>query len=251
LKVERGGDRQCALDRDRHTASLVQRPRGQIEQVNQRLSPPLQLSRSAPYSVNDRLANAHRTPTMRYSSTHKQQTRARLLDSSRVVAKKGGFDATGVDAFMSAIGLTGGAFYSHFGSKAELFAAMIERELDLSTEMLAGSADSPPDHVAKRLRSYLSSAHAASPGTGCVLPALGAEIARASPEIKAGVERSLKGLQRSWADRLGDSDAGWALISQCVGAILLARVVESKHTRAEILAASRRFLDKALQTPRD
>lgn len=58
---------------------------------------------------------------MRYSSTHKQETRQKLLDSSRAIAKKGGFDSTGVDALMSAIGLTGGAFYSHFRSKADLF----------------------------------------------------------------------------------------------------------------------------------
>lgn len=186
---------------------------------------------------------------MRYPSTRKQETRAKLLDSSRAITKKAGFDATGVDKLMAAIGLTGGAFYAHFGSKAELFAAMIERELDLSTEMLAGNEDSPPDHVAKRLRSYLSSAHAADPETGCVLPSLGPEIARASPEIKATVERSLKRTQRSWSDRLGDADAGWALIAQCVGAIMLARVVDSDRTRKEILASSRRFLDKALQAP--
>lgn len=57
---------------------------------------------------------------MRYSSTHKQETRQKLLDSSRAIAKKGGFDSTGVDALMSAIELTGGAFYSHFRSKADL-----------------------------------------------------------------------------------------------------------------------------------
>lgn len=185
---------------------------------------------------------------MRYSNTHKEETREKLLDSSRAIAKKGGFDSTGVDALMAAIGLTGGAFYSHFGSKNELFAALVERELDLSTEMLAGDENSPPDHVAKRLRSYLSSYHAAHPDEGCVLPALGPEIARASPQVKATVERALKRLQRSWADRLdGDNDAGWALIAQCVGALLLSRVVETERTRQEILASSRRFLEKSVQ----
>jgi TetR/AcrR family transcriptional regulator, transcriptional repressor for nem operon len=61
---------------------------------------------------------------MRYSPTHKQETRNKLLDSSRAIAKKGGFDTTGVDALMSAIGLTGGAFSSHYASKGDLFAEM-------------------------------------------------------------------------------------------------------------------------------
>ena len=184
---------------------------------------------------------------MRYSATHKQETREKLLNSSRAIAKKEGFDSTGVDTFMSSIGLTGGAFYSHFGSKEELFAAMIERELDLSTEMLAGDESAPQDLVAKRIKSYLSSYHASHPEEGCVLPTLGPEIARASPQVKARVERSLKRLHDAWAERLADNDAAWALIAQCVGALVVARAVESERTRQEILASSRRFLEKAQQ----
>ena len=54
---------------------------------------------------------------MRYSAEHKQQTREKLLHSSGALAKAGGFATTGVDGLMKAIGLTGGAFYSHFPSK--------------------------------------------------------------------------------------------------------------------------------------
>lgn len=110
--------------------------------------------------------------------------------------------------------------------------------------MLAGDQDSPPDHVAKRLRSYLSSSHALHPETGCVLPALGAEIARAGPEVRTVVEEGLKRLQKSWSSRIGDPDAAWALLAQCVGALVLSRAVESERTRKEILASSRRFIDQ-------
>lgn len=182
---------------------------------------------------------------MRYSATHKQETRKKLLDSSRAIAKKGGFDATGIDALMSAIGLTGGAFYSHFASKGELFATLVEREIENSSEMLAGTSDSPPDHVAKCLRGYLSTHHALHPESGCALTTLGPEIARSSPQVRARVEKSLKKLQRAWADRLGgDTDKAWGLLAQCVGAIVMARVVETERTRQEILASSRRVVEK-------
>lgn len=182
---------------------------------------------------------------MRYATNHKQETREKLLASSRAIAKKGGFTSTGVDALMSAIGLTGGAFYSHFGSKGELFAAIVEREMDNSSDMLAGTEDSPPDHVTKCLRSYLSSAHALHPETGCVLPALGAEISRSEPPVRAVVERSLKRLHKSWSGRLdNDGDAAWAVMAQCIGAIVMARVVESERTRQEILASTRRSIEK-------
>jgi TetR/AcrR family transcriptional repressor of nem operon len=188
---------------------------------------------------------------MRYSPTHKQETREKLLNSSRGLAKKEGFGGTGVDAFMKSVGLTGGAFYTHFDSKMDLFAELIERELQLSTDMLAGDNSSPPDHVARKLRDYLSSYHATHPETGCVLPTLGPEIARASPEIKARVERALKQLRDRWAERMADDDAGWALLAQCVGALVLARAVASDRTRREILGASRRFLDRAQPAPQE
>ena len=182
---------------------------------------------------------------MRYSSTHKQDTRDKLLDSSRAIAKKGGFDSTGIDALMAAIGLTGGAFYSHFKSKGDLFGAIVEREMDNSTAMLAGDDASAPDHVAKCLRSYLSTNHALHPESGCALTTLGPEIARAPPAVRATVERSLKKLQRGWSERLdGDRDKAWALLAQCVGAIVMARAVESETTRQEILASCRRFVEK-------
>jgi AcrR family transcriptional regulator len=182
---------------------------------------------------------------MRYAPNHKEETREKLLESSRAIAKKGGFSSTGVDALMSAIGLTGGAFYSHFGSKGELFAALIEREMENSAEMLAGTPDSPPDHVARCLKGYLSSAHALHPETGCALPALGAEIARSDPAVRAAVERGLKKLHKAWSQRLdGDDDAAWAVMAQCVGALLMARVVENDRTRQDILNSTRRDIER-------
>ncbi len=181
---------------------------------------------------------------MRYSATHKQETRARLLAASRAVAKRGGFESTGVDALMSSIGLTGGAFYSHFPSKQALFEELVRLELENSAQMLAGDESSSADHVARHLRSYLSSAHAASPETGCALPTLGPEIARADPKVRKSVEKSLKKTQQSWSQRLDDPDAAWSLIAQCVGALVLARSVDSDKTRKEILAACRRDIGK-------
>jgi AcrR family transcriptional regulator len=181
---------------------------------------------------------------MRYPVSHKEETRKKLLASARSIAKKGGFGTTGVDELMGSIGLTGGAFYGHFRSKEALFGELVLEEIANSAEMLAGDESSPPDHVTQRLRSYLSSYHAAHPETGCVLPALGPEIARADPEVKATVEQGLKQLQKSWAGRIGNPDAAWALIAQCVGALVLARCVDSERTRKDILASSRRFIDE-------
>src|ERR1700741_1590099 len=134
---------------------------------------------------------------MRYPKTHKQETRQKLVANARAIAKRGGFGQTGVDAMMSSIGLTGGAFYGHFPTKEALFGALVEEELLNSSRMLAGDDGSSPDHVAKCLRSYLSSSHASNPEDGCVLPTLGAEIARAGPEVRETVERGIRQIQEN------------------------------------------------------
>lgn len=59
--------------------------------------------------------------------------------------------------------------------------------------------------------------------------------------MEAALKRAPKELNCA---RTGDPDAAWALIAQCVGALVLARAVESRHLKK--CAASRRFLDKAL-----
>jgi AcrR family transcriptional regulator len=182
---------------------------------------------------------------MRYPKSHKEETRKRLVDSASSIAKRGGFDATGVDALMQSIGMSGGAFYNHFPNKEALLQAVIEAQIQNSTEMLAGGPDSPPDHVARSLRRYLSNAHVQHPESGCVLPALGAEIARASEPVRQAVENGLTRTHQSWAERIDDSDAAWALLAQCVGALVLARAVQSPKVRKDILSSSRRFIDKA------
>ena len=58
-------------------------------------------------------------------------------------------------------------------------------------------------------RNDLSTFHVLHPEEGCVLPALGGEIARAEPEVRLAVEKGLKQIQKAWADRLGSPDAAW------------------------------------------
>ncbi|ERO64741.1 hypothetical protein P308_21965 [Pseudomonas piscis] len=125
---------------------------------------------------------------MRYSAGHKQETRERLLQSSSVQAKDEGFSTVGVDALMKAIGLSGGAFYSHFASKDELFGSIVERELRQSLERLAGNGQHDREKLRRCLKQYLSMAHVQQPGAGCALPALGAEISRGPEEVRQRAE---------------------------------------------------------------
>jgi AcrR family transcriptional regulator len=183
---------------------------------------------------------------MRYSAEHKAQTREKLLLSSGALAKHGGFANTGVDGLMKAVGLTGGAFYSHFPSKDALFSAIVERELSRSLHMLGEKAEGGRDKLQRCLDRYLSMAHVEQPDSGCAIPALGAEIARADVAVREQAEHWLVRLQQAWARVLDDDGLAWAILSQCVGAMLLARMLATPERQEQVLSASKSFLAEVL-----
>ncbi|WP_095197433.1 TetR/AcrR family transcriptional regulator [Pseudomonas sp. Irchel 3A7] len=173
---------------------------------------------------------------MRYSANHKLETREKLLQSSAVSAKKAGFSTVGVDGLMKAIGLSGGAFYSHFSSKDELFASIVERELRQSLERLG--ADQDRDKLERCLKHYLSMSHVDHPETGCALPALGAEIARSDVMIRQQAEHWICRLQESWAQVLESDSLAWAILSQCIGALVVARMLATPELQRKVLKSS-------------
>lgn len=182
---------------------------------------------------------------MRYSADHKAQIKEKLIASSAALAKQGGFVATGVDGLMKAVGLSGGAFYGHFPSKEALFQAILARELDASLGKLAGAgAEFDLPQLQKRISQYLSLRHVQQPDAGCVLPALGAEIARADCTVRQQVEPWLAELQRVWGQVLQDEQLALVVLSQCVGALMLARMLADPQRQEEVLLASRLWLSK-------
>jgi len=120
-----------------------------------------------------------------------------------------------------------------------------------SSEMLAGGQNASGEQLEQCLRNYLSTFHVLHPEEGCVLPALGGEIARAEPEVRVAVEKGLKRIQKAWADRLGSPDAAWAVIAQCVGALILSRVVEKERTRKEDHRLDPQAIEKSYFTPEE
>jgi AcrR family transcriptional regulator len=185
---------------------------------------------------------------MRYSASHKLETRQRLLESSAVSAKKSGFSTVGVDGLMKAIGLSGGAFYSHFSSKDELFASIVERELGQSLTRLGEGRDR--DKLERCLKQYLSMSHVENPETGCALPALGAEIARSDLMVRQQAEHWICRLQERWAGVLQSDSLAWAILSQCIGALVVARMLASPDIQRTVLKSSYEEIGRQIASPR-
>ncbi len=186
---------------------------------------------------------------MRYKPEYKQQKRQELLTISGQIAKKDGFAATGVDGFMKAAGVTSGAFYSHFSSKQELLKALIEHELQHSFDMWQSNPHhNAADWINFELDRYLTPSHLEHPEQGCVLPTLATEVARADDTIKQTYEKELLRGHALFSQHLGSEELAWAIMSQLVGAILIARAAADPHLQKTILDANKMMIRQYLES---
>ena len=183
---------------------------------------------------------------MRYTAEHKKKTRARLLAVGGSVAKKNGFGSTGVDGLMAAVGLTSGAFYAHFRSKAELLDAIVDQELGSSIEWFANK---DPEQLLQALRGYLSLGHVTHPERGCPLPSLSAEVARADEQTRQTFERRLQELVAALQHHVADAQTAWAIVAQVSGAVMLARAMASEEARQQLLDGVLRQVQQQLVKP--
>src|SRR3982751_2637434 len=113
---------------------------------------------------------------MRYDKGHKDASRQRIMEVAGQRFRCDGIAATGLAAIMSDAGLTNGAFYPHFKSKADLVresvaAAMEDQSQQLQQMIAEGGWEAA-------IAAYLSPEHRDNPQIGCTLSALLPELAR-------------------------------------------------------------------------
>jgi TetR/AcrR family transcriptional regulator, transcriptional repressor for nem operon len=72
----------------------------------------------------------------RMTTRNPTETRTRIMDSAESLVLDHGFAGTSVDAVIAGAGVTKGAFFHHFASKAELGYALVERYAGRDAEHL-------------------------------------------------------------------------------------------------------------------
>ncbi|HEV2387718.1 MAG TPA: TetR/AcrR family transcriptional regulator, partial [Candidatus Acidoferrales bacterium] len=127
---------------------------------------------------------------MRYSPEHKAQNHERILSIAARSFREHGGDSSGIGTVMKKAGLTKGGFYRHFKSKDDLFVEAVARAFEEMGSGIREAAKSAPEGQALRaiIERYLSASHANSPGMGCVLAALGPELARKPLSVRKRIE---------------------------------------------------------------
>lgn len=177
---------------------------------------------------------------MRYPANYKEQARAKLVDASGRYAKQHGFNSSGMADLAAAAGVTTGSLYKHFKGKSELFVSLIKIELQRTADMYGAIDAADPTQVSRALGGYLSLSHVQHPDLGCPLPSLTPEIGRSDSEVKLAFEQGVQAIHANLNAITGDADTAWVVMAQNVGAVMLARAMQSEELQKELLKAVRR-----------
>ena len=180
---------------------------------------------------------------MRVSKQAAAENRQRILTAAARLFREHGIDGAGVDAITAAAGLTHGAFYSQFKSKEAVVAESLRLSLDESRQLLPrdASGDDKSDALALVIDSYLSRRHRDLPGEGCVVAAVGSDIARQPKKVRhvftKTLEENLEVLAKLFPATTATrrSDEAIRNFSAMVGAIILARAVDDEGLSRRIL----------------
>ena len=187
--------------------------------------------------------------------THKERTRARILEEAAREMRLSGTDGIGVTPLMKRVGLTQGGFYAHFASRDDLVAHAIDRMFEDSRALIGRYLDGkePAEGLTLLIDNYLSDRARLAPERTCPIPSLSSEAARLPDAARARFAAGVARFQRAIADRLdalGKPDPqalAASIMAEMVGAMTLARALEIEGDESAILAASRERLKARLE----
>jgi TetR/AcrR family transcriptional repressor of nem operon len=190
---------------------------------------------------------------MRYSAEHKAQNHEKILSIAARSFREHGGDSSGIGTVMKKVGLTKGGFYRHFENKDDLFVEAVARAFDEMGRGMLEVARLAPEGQALRamIEHYLSTRHANSPGTGCVISALGPELARKPPAVRRRIEAALDAYRerllpfvpgRTREEKLAKCRL---LFSSMAGVLMMARMTSDSQVREQRLIEARNFFIKS------
>lgn len=180
---------------------------------------------------------------MRYPTGHRDEARSRLVAAAGRGFRRRGYGAIGVDGLAREAAVTSGAFYGHFKSKDEAFHAAVVAGLD---DLARTVADLRHDLGGRWLEAfvelYLIDKTTCDMGDACTVPTLSADVARASPAVRADYAAGMDAVVAAIAEGLPAADGrdrALAVMALLVGAATTARAAGPGPAADAIVAAAR------------
>jgi TetR/AcrR family transcriptional repressor of nem operon len=183
---------------------------------------------------------------MAHRAGQKEESRLNILRGAGRGFRRAGFGGSGVDGLAKEAGVTSGAFYAHFKSKAEAFREVVF----IGLEGLIRNVQTKREELGSRWREvfidfYLGERRTCDLSESCALQSLSIEVARADDEARSTYEEQLKIIIATVADGLEGKpkhrrEEAMTLLALLVGGVTLARAVKDPALSQEIAQAVRK-----------
>jgi TetR/AcrR family transcriptional regulator, transcriptional repressor for nem operon len=178
---------------------------------------------------------------MRYGRGHKEEARNNILSAAGRGFRRLGYGGIGVDGLAKEAGVTSGAFYGHFPSKADAFkAAAVAGLVELREAIEHLRATEGDSWLEKFADFYMSVRRTCDLGESCALQSMTPEVARADPNTKAAYEAEMVRVVDAVAKGLSVGTlparrkSAWAILAMLSGGVTLARSVEDPKLGTQI-----------------
>ena len=184
---------------------------------------------------------------MRYSETHKEETRKKVVRAAAAAVRAKGPDGVGVAEIMAEAGLTHGGFYAHFPNKEALVAAAVEEAFGQSRRRFARMTEgmSSEQALSTFVDAYVSADHRGNPQRGCPISTLANDLPRQGPLVRSAFDAgvaALIGRLEAWlpdGDPAARRSLASSLMAEMAGAVALSRAVADENLAHQLLEASR------------
>jgi len=166
----------------------------------------------------------------------------RLLAAAGRGFRSGGYGGIGVDGLAKQAGLTSGAFYAYFGSKAEAFRQAVKTGIADLASGIRSFREAGGDWRGRFIDFYTTERVTCDIAESCALQSLTSDVARADvptrEDYTAGLEQAISAL----ADTAGAAERAKAiaLLALLSGGTAMARAVSDPALAEEIVAAMRK-----------
>ena len=193
---------------------------------------------------------------MRYTPEQKQQTAANILAAAGRGFRLEGYGGAGVNGLAQEAGVTSGAFYKHFPSKAAAFEAAVSAGLKSFEKYLVLAIANPDkDWLIALVDYYFGKEHLANLAGGCAVPGLTGEVIRGSEQVREVYQKGIEGIVSTIAGgltHLAKSERrprAWAVLAMLSGGVQMARAVQDNAKADEIATAMRETVLRFAKAP--
>jgi TetR/AcrR family transcriptional repressor of nem operon len=188
---------------------------------------------------------------MSYAEGHRDQVKAKIVDSARRLFNRHGFESVSVDRIMAGAGLTRGGFYSYFDSKSDLYAEVLGcfftdpdwKNCWEGVEVDLASAQAAPQVIL----AYLSQQHFDDVENSCPMVALPGDVTRSDGRAKNAFETVFAAmvslLERGMnpgtdtCSRDSRKSVAQATAALCVGGMVVARAMQNRNAADQLRAS--------------